>query len=290
MVVGLTNKIGVISDSFGLGVREDLKKAKEIGADGVQIWAIAGEMEPDNLTAEDRKELRAYISGLGLEVSALCADYGGHGFKNPEENGWKIEKSKKVLDLAFDLGTNIVTTHIGIVPESSDDPAYAIMQKACNELAAYASSRGGYFAIETGPEPADRLKKFLDSLDSKGVAVNFDPANMVMVTGDDPVQGVYTLRNYIVHTHVKDGVRLREVDPRDVYGVLDHEQIAVMAEGGAGFREVPLGEGSVDFEAYFAALQAIGYTGYLTVEREVGEHPEDDIRAAVKFIQSHRDR
>jgi sugar phosphate isomerase/epimerase len=39
------------------------------------------------------------------------------------------------------------------------------------------------------------------------VAVNLDPANFVMVTGDDPVQAVYTLKDYIVHTHAKDGVR-----------------------------------------------------------------------------------
>lgn len=288
--MGFSNKIGVIADSFGKDLRSNLQIAKAIGAEGVQLWATQGELDPAVITVEARIELKAYLAELGLELSALCADFGGLGFKNPADNGWKIAKSKLALDLALDLGCSIVTTHIGIVPEDNSDPEYAIMQAACNELAAYASSLGGYFAIETGPEPASRLKTFLDSLDSKGVAVNFDPANMVMVTGDDPVEGVYTLQDYIVHTHVKDGVRLREVDPRDVYGVLDHEQIAVMGEGGAGFHEVPPGEGAVDFEAYFAALQDIGYTGFLTVEREVGDRPEADIVNAVSFIQYHRER
>ncbi|WP_405110435.1 sugar phosphate isomerase/epimerase family protein [Paenibacillus sp. FSL K6-1217] len=288
MGLGLSNKIGVIADSFGRDLRSNLRIAKELGAEGVQLWAIQGEMDPAGLTAQDRKAIRTYLAELNLELSALCADYGGQGFKNPEENGWKISKSKQALDLALDLGCNIVTTHIGIVPEDPGAPEYAILLAACNELAAYASGRGGYFAIETGPEPAARLKSFLDSLDTKGVAVNFDPANMVMVTGDDPVRGVYALQDYIVHTHVKDGVRLREVDPHEVYGVLDHERIAVMGEGGAGFREVPPGEGSVDFPAYFSALQDIGYKGYLTVEREVGNRPEDDIAAAVRFIGQFR--
>lgn len=290
MNMGFPNKIGVIADSFGRDLRGNLQLAKQIGADGVQLWAIDGEMDPAALNARGRQELKAYLQKLGLELSALCADYGGQGFKNPAENGWKIEKSKQALDLALDLGSSIVTTHIGIVPEDAADPEYAVLQEACNELAAYAASRGGYFAIETGPEPAARLKSFLDSLDTKGMAVNFDPANMVMVTGDDPVQGVHTLRDYIVHTHVKDGIRLRDVDPRDVYGVLDHERIAVMGEGGAGFREVPPGEGAVDFSAYFAALQSIGYEGYLTVEREVGNRPEADIAGAVSFIKQYRDR
>jgi sugar phosphate isomerase/epimerase len=289
----LTNKIGVIVDSFGVGVREGLKKAKEVGADGVQIYAVKGEMDPDNLTPAARRELKDYIESLGLEISALVGDLGGHGFQDKEANPQKIEKSKRILDLAKELGTNIVTTHIGVVPQDPNSEIYETMQKACEELSQYASSMGGYFAIETGPETAAHLKSFLDTLSSKGVSVNFDPANMVMVTGDDPVQGVYTLKDYIVHTHVKDGIRFKEVDPREVYGSLgyepmDHGKIAQMVSSGEIFKEVPLGEGKVNFDAYFQALLDIGYTGYLTIEREVGDQPEVDIRKAVEFIKKYR--
>ncbi|MFD1175561.1 sugar phosphate isomerase/epimerase family protein [Paenibacillus puldeungensis] len=289
----LNNKIGIIVDSFGVGVREGLRKAKACGADGVQIYAVSGEMDPDVLKGTKRKELRDEIAGLGLEISALCGDLAGHGFQDAAVNPAKIEKSKRILDLAVELGCSIVTTHIGIVPDDPNSRIYAAMQEACEELGVYAKRMNAYFAIETGPEPAAHLKNFLDSLSTNGVSVNFDPANMVMVTGDDPVQGVKTLRDYIVHTHVKDGIRTRPVDPRDVYGYLgyaamDHQKIAEMASSGAAFEEVPLGEGEVDFTEYFAALQEIGYAGYLTIEREVGKNPEEDIRKAVSFIQSFR--
>ncbi|WP_219835149.1 sugar phosphate isomerase/epimerase [Paenibacillus sp. R14(2021)] len=293
MTIALRNKIGVIVDSFGIGVREGLLKAKEVGAEGVQIYAVSGEMDPANLNAAARRELRERISGLGLEISALCGDLGGHGFQDAAANAAKVEKSKRILDLAVELGTPIVTTHIGIVPDDQNSEIYAAMQGACEELGQYAKSMNAFFAIETGPEPAAHLKSFLDTLSTNGVSVNFDPANMVMVTGDDPVQGVITLKDYIVHTHVKDGQRLRIVDPRQVYGFLgyqgmSHEQIADMASGGPDFAELPLGEGGVDFDAYFAALQSIGYTGYLTIEREVGDQPELDIRRAVEFIKRYR--
>lgn len=289
----LNNKIGIIVDSFGVGVREGLRKARACGADGVQIYAVSGEMDPDVLKGAKRKELRDEIAGLGLEISALCGDLAGHGFQDAAANPAKIEKSKRILDLAVELGCNIVTTHIGIVPDDPNSRIYTAMQEACEELGVYAKSMNAYFAIETGPEPASHLKSFLDSLSTNGVSVNFDPANMVMVTGDDPVQGVKTLRDYIVHTHVKDGVQRRPVDPRDVYGYLgyaamDHQKIAEMASSGAAFEEVPLGEGGVDFTEYFAALQEIDYAGYLTIEREVGKNPEEDIRKAVGFIQSFR--
>lgn len=293
-MVKLTNKIGVIVDSFGIGVREGLVKAKEVGAEGVQIYAVSGEMDPQKLSPQARIELRSYIDALGLEISALCGDLGGHGFQDRLANASKVEQSKRILDLAVDLGTNIVTTHIGIVPEDRNSAIYEAMQQACEELGQYAKSVNAYFAIETGPEPAAHLKSFLDTLSTNGVSVNFDPANMVMVTGDDPVQGVITLKDYIVHTHVKDGRRHRVVDPRLVYGFLgfekiSHEHIADIETSGADFEEVPLGEGGeVDFEAYFAALNSIGYKGYLTIEREGGAQPELDIRRAVEFIKQYR--
>lgn len=291
----MTNKIGVIVDSFRVGVREGLVKAKEVGADGVQIYAVSGEMDPANLSASARRELKDYIQSLGLEISALVGDLGGHGFQDASLNREKIDKSKRIMELGMELGTNIVTTHIGIVPGDRNSRVYQSMHEACVELSSFAAGMGAFFAIETGPETSAHLKAFLDTLGSRGVSVNFDPANMVMVTGDDPVQGVYTLKDYIVHTHAKDGVKLAEhIDPRDVYGFygyekgLDHDVIAQQAEDGPTFREVPLGEGKVDWNGYLQALNDIGYKGYLTIEREVGASPEKDIQLAVQFLKRYR--
>ncbi|MBP8990309.1 MAG: sugar phosphate isomerase/epimerase, partial [Clostridia bacterium] len=137
-----------------------------------------------------------------------------------------------------------------------------------------------YFAIETGPEPAIVLRRFIDSLGATGVRVNLDPANFVMVTGDDPVEAVKILAPYIVHTHAKDGIRLREQDPEITYGMIEES-----IERGEAFREVPLGQGDVRFPSYLKALDDIGYHGFLTIEREVGENPTEDIRLAVEFLR-----
>ncbi|TXK84384.1 sugar phosphate isomerase/epimerase [Paenibacillus sp. N3.4] len=289
----MKNPIGIMVDSLRLGLSDGLKKAKDLGADGVQIYAVSGEMDPANLSPGARKELKSYIESLGLHISALCGDLGGHGFQDASANAAKIEKSKRILDLAVELGTKVVTTHIGVVPDQTDERIYDTMQHACEELGVYASGLGAFFAVETGPETAAHLKGFLDSLSTNGVSVNFDPANMVMVTGDDPVQGVVTLKDYIVHTHVKDGIRLRQADPRAIYGSLGyqpmtHEQIAEDASAGSFYRELALGEGHVDFARYFQALQDIGYQGYLTIEREVGDRPEEDIANAIAFIRKFR--
>ena len=242
------------------------------------MYAVAGEFAPENMTVGKRKELLDMVKSNGLVFSALCGDL-GEGFGNAERNPILIEKSKRIIDLAKELETDIVTTHIGVVPDNSNHPRYKIMQEACFELSRYADSIDAHFAIETGPETSLTLKNFLDTLSSRGVAVNLDPANLVMVTGDDPVQAVYNLKDYIVHTHAKDGIKLMDGDPEVIYGVIED-----VIQQGELFKELPLGEGDVPFAKYLAALDDIGYKGFLTVEREVGENPCSDIKKAVEFL------
>jgi len=277
--------IGVIIDSFRLPIKDAVKKAAEVGAQGIQVYSTRGEMAPENLDAAARAEFKKLVEGNGLVISALCGDLGGGGFSFADRNPEKIEKSKRILDLAKELGTNVVTTHIGVVPEDKNHDRYKVMQEACYELSRYADEIGAHFAIETGPETSAVLKEFLDSLGSTGVGVNLDPANLVMVTGDDPVGAVYNLQKYIVHTHAKDGVQNFAEDPEIVYG-LKKRPVDVIVTGDS-FDEVPLGEGSVPWDGYLKALDDIGYRGFLTIEREVGDNPAEDIRKAVKFLEDH---
>ena len=273
-------KIGVLLESFHKPVGQALKMAGELGVDAVQVYATEGELSPENLKGQALSDFKKAVADSGLTISALCGDLGG-GFMDPATNPKKIEKSKAILDLAKELGTNIVTTHIGIVPADVNSERFQIMQEACCQLAEYANSLEAHFAVETGPETAVTLKRFLDTLGSKGVAVNFDPANFVMVTGDDPVKGVFTLADYIVHTHAKDGIKLYDLDPEKIYNPAADVIITSPA-----FAEMPLGQGKVDFSGWIGALRQIGYDGYLTIERETGENPTADIRAAVQFLKN----
>ncbi|MGN0543281.1 MAG: sugar phosphate isomerase/epimerase family protein [Acutalibacteraceae bacterium] len=272
--------IGVIIDSFRTDITTAVKKAAAVGAQGIQVYATRGEMAPENMTASKISDFKKLVADNGLVISALCGDLGG-GFGNAEENPARVEKSKRIIDLAKELGTNVVTTHIGVVPQSKSIDRYQVMQEACFELSRYADEIDAHFAIETGPETSAVLKGFLDELGSTGVGVNLDPANLVMVTGDSPVDAVYNLREYIVHTHAKDGKQLFYKDPEIVYGLVKDPLVT-----GASFLEVPLGEGQVPWNEYLAALEDIGFKGFLTIEREVGDDPEKDIRSAVEFLKN----
>ncbi len=273
--------IGVVLDCFPGSLKERLSLAEKLGLKGVQVYGIEGEISPE-MTLSARAEFKKELADRGLTLSAVCGDL-GHGFFDPEHNKENIERSKRILELAKELGTDVVTTHIGVVPKDPSHPRYGIMQDACGQLAEYANQLGSHFAIETGPEPADVLRKFLDTLPSDGVGVNLDPANLHMCFNCDAAEAVRILKPYIVHTHAKDGVYKKFCDSEIMYGILplpaDYQEEDYC-------EEVPLGQGGVNWKEYLSALDGIGYRGFLTIERETGDDPAGDIRMAADFLRA----
>ena len=275
-------KIGVITDCFKTDIEKAIVKAGELKLDGVQIYATTGEFSPENLTEKER--YKKLLKDNNLVVSALCGDVGGFGFEIAKDNPKRIEKTKRIIDLAVEFGAKVVTTHIGVIPEDKKEERYKVMLDALTECGIYAKQKGVTLAIETGPEKAKTLLSFVK--DTKGgVGVNLDPANFIMVTQQDAVEAVDILKDYIVHTHVKDGKCLDvNQNPVDVYHAFALGGVDAL-NACEGFKELPVGEGDVDWLNYLKALKNIGYDGFLTIERECGDNPTEDISIASKYIQ-----
>ncbi len=262
-------KIGAMAESFRKDTfKEAVETAASLGITGIQVYITDTSplLKIDDMTDEKIAEVKKIMNDCGLVFSAICGDM-GYGFEDAAQNAHYIARSKKILDIAKKLGCDIVTTHIHQVPEVENEMT-SVMREACNELASYADSIGSCFALETGPEPGERLAGFLASLSASGVRVNLDPANLVMCAGDDPVVATEHLGKYIVHTHAKDGRKLGEKK----------------------YIELPLGAGDVDFDKYLTKLVEIGFDGYLTIEREVGEDPVSDIKMAVDFLKEKKEK
>ena len=263
-------RIGAMTASFRKSFREALAAAAALDVDGVQIWATnltyydpehpVGELDPELTGEPEKRELMGRLKQLGLEIAALCGDL-GRTFVKPDHIAEDVEKTKRMMDLAQSLGVKVLTSHIGRIPEEPEAPAWQTAAAALEDIGAYGDEIGVVFASETGPESGAALADFLRSLRTNSIKVNYDPANMVM-NGFDPVQGVYDLKGFIVHTHAKDGTK-----------------------PGPGRAEVPLGKGDVPWPEYLRALKETGYDGYLTIEREVGEDPAADIVTAAKFLR-----
>lgn len=279
------NRIGVMADSFLLDLPRALDAAREVGAGAVQMYVGGRGAVQSRWTDAYRREIRARLEDNGLALSALCGDMGGYGFQRPEEIPWRVEETRRMFDLARELGCDILTTHVGVISEDASSPRRAAMRDALGRLAGYARESGCRLAIETGPERPAVLRSFLEEIHSPMLGVNYDPANLKMVLDEDPVAGVHALAGYILHTHAKDGRILKYVGPEVVYDFF--------AEGGIGdlrigecFLETPLGEGQVDLPGWLRALEQIGYAGYVTIEREVGADPRADIERAVRYLRA----
>jgi sugar phosphate isomerase/epimerase len=254
-------KLGIRLESLGMSVRKGLTEAERLGVTGVQVDAF-GDLAPDRLTATGRREFRHILRGHGLELSALGCPL-RHGFDTPDNLQPRIDHVRKVMLLAFDLGARVVVVEAGRIPDEPHDPRTALLTESLLALGQHGDRVGVVLALETGAEPGTTLSQFLDRVDTGGLGVNCDPANLLM-NGFDPLAELTALSGRIVHVHAKDARR-----------------------GGASrsAQEVPLGHGDIDWLQVVGTLSAQEYRGYLTVERESGTDRTADVAAGVALLR-----
>lgn len=169
------------------------------------------------------------------------------------------------VDIARRLGMRMVTFHAGFLPHDESDPAFVTLAQRLRDVADMFGEDGIGVGLETGQETAPALRDLMTILDRPTLTVNFDPANMVLYDKGDPIEALRTLGPWIGQVHIKDGIRT-----------------TVPGEWG---EEVVVGAGDVDWPAFFAALDEVGFTGDLCIEREAGTTRIDDIAAARVLVE-----
>ena len=276
-------KISVMLGNLKMDPYEGMKKVVEMGVPGLHISCGSGQFSPNNLDAAGRKQLVEHVSSLGLEISAISAWGGNVDLCESEGAAANVANGKDLLALAADLGCGIWQAHVGIMPRETTDPHWQVLLDNMGQIAEYGDQVGACLAIETGPEPPVVVKRLIDTIGSKAIRVNYDPANLVLwpvglvdrghadhydkeeaLRDFQPVEGVSVLGEYVVHTHAKD---------------------ALVHDDGKR-QEVPLGTGWIDWPRYVALLDEAGFDGYFAIERETGEDPVGDIQRAVDFLRT----
>ena len=253
---------------------QHLEVVAEIGCTSVQPWIVNVEytpciLDPEVGTKQDRREIVQAAKSLGLSFSGFCAQLKGaktYGGLEEEDNlQWRIDKTKQALTTTAELGGKIVTTHAGILPEDHSEHAYQTMLRSITEIAKHAEQVGVYFAMETGQEKPQALKEFIENIGNPYLQVNYDPCNLLRFGSEDvAIQGVHTLKDYIVHTHAKDW--------------------------NPDTKRATCGEGLVPWDGYIQALKDIGYEGVLAIEDETGnEDMIGSIKRSYQFLEGYLD-
>jgi sugar phosphate isomerase/epimerase len=179
------------------------------------------------------------------------------------EENWR--RLQDTVQIASRLGLKLVMFHAGFLPHQPGDPAFAKMIDRLRRVGRLFAERGIVLGCETGQETAAALKEFLVHLNEPNVAVNFDPANMILYNNGDPIAALRHLGTLVKSCHVKDAIRTR------VPGMWGDE--------------VVVGTGQVDWLAFFTALAEGDFAGDLFFEREAGSQRVADIRAGVQFVE-----
>ena len=167
--------------------------------------------------------------------------------------------------LARSLGLRLVTFHAGFLPHDPKDPEFKKLLERLRQVADLFAEFGLQLGLETGQETAENLGDFLETLERPNVGVNFDPANMILYEKGDPIAALRTLAPWLRQCHIKDATRTKKP--------------------GSWGDEVTVGTGEVDWPAFFRALREVGFSGYLSIEREAGQQRLQDIQTAREFIE-----
>src|SRR5437763_7830523 len=135
-------KIGIVAESTGLGLRQALLAAARVGAQGVQVNAT-GELSPDALTATGRREFRNLLRSFDLELAALNVPV-RRGLDVAEDLQPRIERVRKSMQLAFELGARRVVVVCPKLPEDADPPSPRanLMRESLTTLGAYGDKIG----------------------------------------------------------------------------------------------------------------------------------------------------
>lgn len=268
-------QVGVCSWSLQATGPEDL--AAKVNALGVKRVQLGLTPHRDDPGAWDGVETVLGASGIRIVsgmYSTIGEDYTSPatirrtGGIVPDEH-WEenLELARATVAKAQALGLPYIMAHAGFLPHDPNDPAYDKLAGRVATLANLFGEAGAGLLMETGQESADGLLAFLDEMKRRGannVAVNFDPANMILYDMDDPIEALSKLAPHVRQVHVKDARRTK-----------------VKGEWG---EEVVVGEGEVDWDAFVRILAETGFDGSYIFEREAGDNRVDDIRRGMDAL------
>jgi L-ribulose-5-phosphate 3-epimerase len=268
-------RLGTCSWSLGPENPADLVRLiHATGLDAIQLgmspivtdlagWAT---MIP-RLIEADITLLSGMMAPIGEDYSTLgtIADTGGVRPDGTWPSNEAMARSLSVM--AENAGIGMITMHAGFIPDDEGDPERAVMIERLQTIADIFASEGLCLALETGQESAEALLRVLEAIDRPRVGINFDPANMVLYGSGDPIEAMELLSPHIVQVHLKDA-------------------IASAREGRWG-KEAPLGEGDVNWDAFFQVAKSLPREVDAIIEREGGDNRVGEIRAGVDYVRTH---
>ena len=124
-------------------------------------------------------------------------------FDTTDQLDERIRRADAAFAMAYELGTTIVLARAGAVPPA-DDATRAGLHHTLLELGRPGRAHGVRLALETGAEPREKLKSFLDAIGLAGPGGQHRPRQH-LASGHRPDRcRVRELAAWVVHAYAKD--------------------------------------------------------------------------------------
>ena len=269
--------IGVFTSiDAGLGVQ--LEVVQELGIPTLQLHAP----QRSTRTPAAAEKFVERLDQMNVELTAVFGGFDGESYADiptvsrtvglvpPETRAERLREMCEISDFARLLGCDVIALHLGFVPHDTSLPLYQEVLQVTRQLCEHASQNDQALHLETGQETGEALLAFIADTKCENLFVNFDPANMILYGTGNPIETLKQIGKLVRSVHCKDA--LWSDQPGVTWG-----------------REMPLGEGQVDMQLYLQTLKDIGYSGPLTIEREIPQEPErqkQEIQHAVDLLTS----
>jgi sugar phosphate isomerase/epimerase len=254
---------GIRSDCLGLPLKPALEFAAKFGLGSVQI-NYSKEFTPNNMSETARRHLAHFLQTQSLKLVAIGVG-NRRGLEDVNRLEERIRHFTQMIQLSAEMKSPIVVANIGTPPKDADSPARRNFEDALARVSEAAIRTGVTLTLETGPMNLDDLANFLAEHQRLGLGVAFDPANLV-ARGQDPFSGISKIADAIKILHIKDIVRTMTTV--------------------SGFREVPIGEGELDFGQLSNVLAGIDFRGAWIIERDDAVISPHELRHDVEFLSN----
>jgi sugar phosphate isomerase/epimerase len=273
--------IGVFTSiDAGLGVHLDV--VQELRIPSVQIHAP----HAGNRTPQAAEKFLSRCADAGITITCVFGGFDGESYADipttartvglvPEATrAARAAEMKAISDFTKYLGCDTVGLHIGFVPDDREGKNYRSLLDCTRDLLDHVAANGQKLHLETGQETAEHLLEFIGDVGRDNLYINFDPANMILYGTGDPIEALKMVGHRVRSVHCKDAKWAPEGQRGKAWGA-----------------ETALGAGDVGMETYLRTLHALGYTGPLTIEREIAhdrERQKADIGVAMRLLEQLR--
>ncbi len=265
----------------GYPIIEAVEKIALAGYEGVELLADIPHLYAHTIREADVKKLKAALARTGLKVSNINANTvrgyyaSGDGeplfepcLADPDHyvRGWRVEYTKKCIDLARVLGSESVSVTSGpIQPETTPEESIEFLKDSLKSIIRYAEEKKVRVGLEYEPglliESSSELICLINEIGSRYLGANLDLMHSYIL-GEEPESTFDLLDGRIFHVHLED------------------------LKGSRKRFHLMSGSGHLDYGQVLKLFQTRSYNGFVTVELYGGLHrPEEAARRSLEFLK-----